>query len=67
MDRGRIPVIGRLRARAARFGLWARIVGRVTRRPLLWGGLTTALLVALTIPAFGMHTGEPNLDTMPSK
>ncbi len=45
VDRGRIPGLGRLRTRATRFGLWSRIVGRVTRRPLLWGGLTAALLV----------------------
>ena len=67
VDRGRIPGLGRLRTRATRFGLWSRIVGRVTRRPLLWGGLTVALLVALTIPAFSMQIGEPALDTMPDK
>ncbi len=67
VDRGRIPGLSHLLARAVRFGLWARIVGRVTRRPLLWGGLTTVLLVALAIPAFSMHTGTPDVDTLPSK
>ena len=67
VDRGRIPGLGRLRTRATRFGLWSRIVGRVTRRPLVWGGLTAALLIALTIPAFSMQIGEPDLDTLPHK
>jgi uncharacterized membrane protein YdfJ with MMPL/SSD domain len=67
VDRGRIPGLGRVKARFASFGLWPRVVDRVMRRPLLWGGLTTALLVALTIPAFSMNTGTPDTDTLPHK
>ena len=36
--------------------VWSAIVGAVLRRPLLWGGLAAALLVALAIPAFRLHT-----------
>jgi uncharacterized membrane protein YdfJ with MMPL/SSD domain len=60
IERGRVPGLGRLRARVARFGIWSRILDRVLRRPLLWGGLAAALLVALAIPAIGLDTGTPN-------
>jgi RND superfamily putative drug exporter len=60
IERGRVPGLGRLRARVARIGIWSRILDRVLRRPLLWGGLAAALLVALAIPAIGLDTGTPN-------
>jgi uncharacterized membrane protein YdfJ with MMPL/SSD domain len=67
VDRGRLPGLRRVKARMARLGLWSRVVDRVMARPLLWGGVTTALLVALTIPAFSMQTGTPDTDTLPHK
>ena len=60
IERGRVPGLGRLRARVARIGIWSRILDRVLRRPLLWGGLAAALLVALAIPAIGLDTGTPD-------
>jgi uncharacterized membrane protein YdfJ with MMPL/SSD domain len=60
IERGRVPGLGRLRARVARIGIWSRILDRVLRRPLLWGGLAAALLVALALPAIGLDTGTPN-------
>ncbi|HEX5925137.1 MAG TPA: MMPL family transporter [Baekduia sp.] len=65
LDRGRLPLLNRVKARMTAFGLWSRVVDRVMRRPLLWGGLTSAVLVALTIPAFSMQTGEPSTSTLP--
>jgi RND superfamily putative drug exporter len=67
VDRGRVPGLARIKGRVARVGLWSRVVDRVMRRPLLWGGTTTALLVALTIPAFSMDIGEPSTATLPHK
>jgi uncharacterized membrane protein YdfJ with MMPL/SSD domain len=67
VERGRVPGLARVKGRVARVGLWSRVVDRVMRRPLLWGGLTTALLVALTIPAFSMDTGTPSTSTLPHK
>jgi RND superfamily putative drug exporter len=62
VDRGRIPFF---RGRAHEVGMWARVVGAVVRRPLLWGGLAAALLLALTLPAAGMHTKLPNYTDLP--
>jgi RND superfamily putative drug exporter len=67
IERGRIPGLARIKGRMAAFGLWSRIVDRVMKRPLLWGGATTAVLIALTIPAFSMQTGNPDTDTLPHK
>ncbi|WP_410610104.1 MMPL family transporter [Amycolatopsis sp. lyj-109] len=56
VDRGRIPWLGRRRTRS-RF--WAGVATVVTRRPVLWSGLATALLVLLTLPALGMRLQDP--------
>ena len=56
IDRGRVPGLNRLFTRYGESRFWARIVGGVLRRPLLWGGLAAALLIALAIPAFSLHT-----------
>jgi uncharacterized membrane protein YdfJ with MMPL/SSD domain len=65
VDRGRVPGLNRLRAKDGESRFWVAIVGVVLRRPLLWGGAATALLVALTIPAFSMHTVESGLQALP--
>jgi RND superfamily putative drug exporter len=56
IDRGRIPFLHRRRAQGGASRGWAAVVGVVLRRPALWGGAAAALLVALAIPAFSLHT-----------
>ncbi|WP_199191154.1 MMPL family transporter [Amycolatopsis sp. CA-126428] len=56
LDRGRIPWLGRRKTRS-RF--WAAVATVVTRRPAVWSGLATALLVLLTLPALGMRLQDP--------
>jgi RND superfamily putative drug exporter len=56
VDRGRIPWLGRRRLRS-RF--WATVAETVTRRPALWSGLATALLVLLSLPALGIRLQDP--------
>ncbi|WIX85625.1 MMPL family transporter [Amycolatopsis sp. DG1A-15b] len=56
VDRGRIPWLGR---RSTRSRFWAAVATVVTRRPALWSGLATALLVLLTLPALGMRLQDP--------
>src|SRR5262249_53419055 len=41
------------------------ILDRVLRRPVVSVIVAGGLLIALTIPAFGMHTAQPGLDTFP--
>ncbi len=61
-DRGRIPFLGRSRAAARPSRLWAALVRRVVRHPLIWGGVATVALLALAAPALGMRLGEPAID-----
>jgi putative drug exporter of the RND superfamily len=65
-DRGRIPFLGRHRTQARPSRLWAALVRRVVRRPLLWGGAAALALLALAAPALGMRTGTPTID-LPAK
>jgi RND superfamily putative drug exporter len=65
VDRGRIPFLGRLRTRTGQSCFWATIVGAVLRRPVLWGAAATALLVALAIPAFTLHTVNSGAEGLP--
>jgi uncharacterized membrane protein YdfJ with MMPL/SSD domain len=63
VEKGRIPGLHREKASDSRF--WGWIVDRVMRRPLLTGGLATALLVAMALPALGLHTGLPGATGLP--
>jgi len=65
VDRGQVPGLNRLRAKPGESRFWAAIVGVALRRPVLWGGAATALLVALAIPAFSLHTVEPGFQGLP--
>jgi uncharacterized membrane protein YdfJ with MMPL/SSD domain len=65
VDRGRIPFLGRVDRRNGGPRLWATIVGAVLRHPIAWGGLAAALLIALAIPAFRLHTLNPGVQSIP--
>ncbi len=65
VDRWRIPFLQRRRARNGASPTWGAIVGVVLRRPVLWGGAAAALLVALAIPAFNLHTVNSGAQGVP--
>ncbi len=66
-EKGRVPVLARLRHRGdGRSRAWSWILDRVLARPLISAGLATALLVALALPAIGMHTYTPGVDGLPA-
>jgi uncharacterized membrane protein YdfJ with MMPL/SSD domain len=65
VDRGRIPFLHRLARPDGDSRLWGAILSRVLKRPALSAGLATALLVALAIPAFSMHTVLTGTDDLP--
>ena len=56
VDRGRVPLVGRLKSRVGEAGLWSRVLDRVLRRPLVSALVSAGLLVALAVPALGMQT-----------
>ena len=64
IERGRMPIIARRRARG-RSKTWGFIIDRVLRFPALSLGLSAGVLVALAVPALGMHTVDPGTVGLP--
>jgi RND superfamily putative drug exporter len=69
VDRGRIPFLGKaLERRAARAGTggraWSAVLDRVLRRPALSAVASAGVLVALAVPALGMHTANTGTDDL---
>ncbi len=56
VEKGRVPLLGRLRNRIGGVGIWSRFLDRVLRRPLLSAVVSAGVLVALTVPVLGMQT-----------
>ena len=56
VDKGRVPLVGRLKKRVGEAGLWSRFLDRVLRRPLVSALVSAGVLVALAVPALGMQT-----------
>jgi uncharacterized membrane protein YdfJ with MMPL/SSD domain len=67
VDKGRIPFLHRLRRADGESRVWGAILARVLKRPALSAAVATALLVALAIPAFSMHTVQTGTDDLPRK
>ena len=65
VDRGRVPLVGRLRRDDGDGRIWGAIVERVLRRPLLSVVLAGGLLVALAVPALQLRMVQPGPDTFP--
>jgi RND superfamily putative drug exporter len=61
-EKGRVPYVTRLRHRTrGESRAWGAIVDLVLRRPIVSVVLAAGLLVALAIPALGMHTVNPGV------
>jgi uncharacterized membrane protein YdfJ with MMPL/SSD domain len=65
VDRGRIPFLRRIGSRNGDSRFRSAIIGAVLRHPVVWGGAAVALLVALAIPAFRLHTLNPSVQGLP--
>ncbi|HKO28583.1 MAG TPA: MMPL family transporter, partial [Solirubrobacteraceae bacterium] len=64
VEKGRLPLPTRLRRRRRGAGTWSKIVERVLRRPVLSALLSGGVLVALAIPAVGMHISLPGTESL---
>jgi RND superfamily putative drug exporter len=65
VEKGRIPLLGRLRRPAGESRLWAALLTRVLRRPLVSAVAAAAVLLALAIPTLQLHTAQSGLNTLP--
>jgi uncharacterized membrane protein YdfJ with MMPL/SSD domain len=64
IEKGRVPLIHRLRSRREG-AIWGAILDRVLRRPALAAGIALAILVTMSIPAFGLKMGAAGTDALP--
>jgi uncharacterized membrane protein YdfJ with MMPL/SSD domain len=65
VDRGHVPLVGRLRRDDGEGRVWGRIVDRVLRRPLVSALISGGVLVALAVPALQFRMATPGPDTFP--
>jgi RND superfamily putative drug exporter len=64
VDKGRVPFLGRRRS-DSQAGGWAFVLTHVLRHPVASVLAAGGLLVALTIPAFGLHTVSTGIQGLP--
>jgi RND superfamily putative drug exporter len=65
MNRGRVPFTKRVSERPESGRGWSWVIDRVMRRPLVSAVAAASLLVALSIPAFSLHTQQTTLSDLP--
>ncbi len=65
-DRGRIPFLGRRRTAAHESRFWGLLARAVVRRPLAWGGVAAAILLALAVPVLSLHLEDPGIHDLES-
>jgi RND superfamily putative drug exporter len=65
-ERGRIPFLGRRRTAAHESRFWGLLARAVVRRPLAWGGVAAAVLLALALPVLSLHLEDAGIHELPS-
>ncbi|HET8823389.1 MAG TPA: MMPL family transporter [Thermoleophilaceae bacterium] len=62
VDKLALPWVHSGEHRSPKFAAWAE---RLWRRPVAYGAVAVAVLVALSIPVFGLQTGMPSIKVVP--
>jgi uncharacterized membrane protein YdfJ with MMPL/SSD domain len=65
VDRGRVPLVGRLSRHDGEGRIWGAIVDRVLRRPALSAALSGAALLALAAPALQLRLAAQGPESFP--
>ncbi len=63
VEKGRLPLIGRRQAEARESRAWGWLTDRVMRHPIVAVVIAGGALVALSIPALGMQTKLPGVES----
>src|SRR4051812_43636092 len=63
--KGRVPVLGRRREQGRESRILSAVLGAVLRRPAISASIAAAILIAMTIPALGMKTGNSGVTGLP--
>src|SRR4051794_23345402 len=65
VDRGRVPLLHRLRRGNGDSRIWGAVLDRVLARPLLSTLVAGGMLVAIALPAIGMRTVQVTPEALP--
>jgi RND superfamily putative drug exporter len=65
VDKGKVPLLWRLKSADGESRMWNAILRVSLRRPLVSAVAATALLLALAAPTLGLHTALSGTDSMP--
>jgi RND superfamily putative drug exporter len=65
VEKGRIPLLGRLRRPSGDSRVWAKLLTPALRRPVLATVLAGGVLVVLALPVFRLHTAASGFDSIP--
>jgi uncharacterized membrane protein YdfJ with MMPL/SSD domain len=65
VDKGRIPFLSR-RGRRRRSTVWSKLLAPVLEHPWIGGFGALAVVAALAVPAFGLHTEVPGIRDVPA-
>jgi len=65
-ERGRIPFLGRRRTLAHESRFWGALARAVVRRPLAWGGVAVAVLLALAAPVLSLNLEDAGIHSLPA-
>jgi uncharacterized membrane protein YdfJ with MMPL/SSD domain len=65
VNKGKVPFLYRYRARQTEPRLWKAILGPVLEHPVIAAVASAGVLVAMSIPALGLHTALSGFDALP--
>jgi len=66
VEKGKIPILGRLRRNSGENRFWKAILTPVLRRPAIAATIAGAALLAMAAPTLTMHTAQSGLDSLPN-
>jgi uncharacterized membrane protein YdfJ with MMPL/SSD domain len=66
VEKGRLPLLGRLRRPAGENRVWAKLLAPAMRRPVASLAAAAAVLIALAIPALNLNMAQSGITSMPS-
>jgi RND superfamily putative drug exporter len=65
VEKGRVPLLGRLRRPAGENRVWSAVLTPVLRRPAVAAVLAAGLLAVLAVPTLKLHTAQSGLQSLP--
>jgi uncharacterized membrane protein YdfJ with MMPL/SSD domain len=65
VEKGRIPLLGRLRRQSGESRVWSALLTPVLRRPAIAAVLAAGLLAALAVPTLQLHTAPSGAQSLP--